>query len=364
MAVFGDIVLREPGRNVFVVDRSDLEVESASVSSQWTSESEIELEMPEKGAQCTESSGKPVRKRRQIRKWRLCYPLARRGRARSRSGGGSSSSSSSGGSSSTSTSSSSKSAADVSGDEHAARQKRQRLEPFWGREAEDSPDPKAAHDSQPDASPGLQARTVKDAEVSRMPPLRWSDSKKRYRCLALAPGFLSSEDIQAVHAAAQHFTVEEIHDRKYSLAFKHKVWRFDLQFRALQPQLYRRLLHLMCQADAEKWQGLPSSAKKKGKVYPEIEYIEYNVEKFGEACFIEPHVDNKSAVTLIAMLSAPSDYTGGMSCFRRTSGSCGHREILMQQGDVALMRGEKLLHWITPVTAGRRAILQIELSRV
>ena len=32
------------------------------------------------------------------------------------------------------------------------------------------------------------------------------------------------------------------------------------------------------------------------KVYPEVEYIEYDVEEMGEPCYIEPHVDNKSAV--------------------------------------------------------------------
>jgi len=95
-----------------------------------------------------------------------------------------------------------------------------------------------------------------------------------------------------------------------------------------------------------------------------VEYIEYDVKVMGEPCFIEPHVDNKSAVTMVAMLSPPEDYEGGLSCFRRAEGQCGHREVLLQQGDIVLFRGEKLLHWITPVTKGRRMILQIEWSRV
>ena len=32
------------------------------------------------------------------------------------------------------------------------------------------------------------------------------------------------------------------------------------------------------------------------KVSPEVEYIEYDVEEMGEPCYIEPQVDNKSAV--------------------------------------------------------------------
>jgi len=157
--------------------------------------------------------------------------------------------------------------------------------------------------------------------------------------------------------------VQEIHDRKGYLAFKHRVWRFELQLRALQPELYARLMRLMRQADNEKWSKLLKRSKR-GRVYPEIEYIDYDVEHEGSACFIEPHVDNKSAVTLVAMLSAPDAYVGGRSCFRRSEGQTGHRELSLQAGDAVLFRGEKLLHWITPVTAGRRVVLQIELSRV
>ena len=95
-----------------------------------------------------------------------------------------------------------------------------------------------------------------------------------------------------------------------------------------------------------------------------MEYIEYDVEEMREPCFIEPHVDNKSAVTLVAMLSESKAYTGGRSCFRRSKGSRGHRELALEKGDVVVFRGEKLVHWITPVTQGKRTILQIEMSRV
>merc|ERR1712066_316010 len=117
-------------------------------------------------------------------------------------------------------------------------------------------------------------------------------------------------------------------------------------------------MKLIRQADREKWHRL------RKEVYPEIEYISYDVAEMGEPCFIEPHVDNKSAVTLVAMLSEPSAYVGGRSCFRRAEGKEGFRQMELQQGDAVLFRGEKLTHWISPVTAGRRVILQIELSRV
>jgi len=191
--------------------------------------------------------------------------------------------------------------------------------------------------------------------------LRWYSSEKRYRRFAVVSSFLSAEDIEALHRAAKHPSVHEINDRKGYLAFKHRVWRFELQLRAMYPVLYERLLGLMRKADRVQWKKM---WKKKKKVYPEIEYIEYDVDQMQEPCFIEPHVDNKSAVTLVAMLSTPWEYAGGRSCFRRAEGKRGHREVGLQQGDVVLFRGEKLVHWITPVTAGRRVILQIELSRV
>jgi len=117
----------------------------------------------------------------------------------------------------------------------------------------------------------------------------------------------------------------------------------------------------MRRADAEGWQRL---RKKKSTVYPEVEYIDYDVAREGGECYIEPHVDNKSGVTLVAMLSERSEYGGGASCFRRAKGNEGHRQVTLQLGDVVMFRGERLLHWITNVTSGRRTILQIELSRV
>merc|ERR1712129_592088 len=51
-------------------------------------------------------------------------------------------------------------------------------------------------------------------------PLQWLSSKKRYRCLAIAPRVLSQQDICNLHAAARHHSVREINDRKGYLAFK------------------------------------------------------------------------------------------------------------------------------------------------
>ena len=50
-------------------------------------------------------------------------------------------------------------------------------------------------------------------------------------------------------------------------------------------------------------------------VYPEVEYITYNVKKGAKLPFIEPHVDNNSVVTLIAMITDTSGFDGGKNCF-------------------------------------------------
>mmetsp|Transcript_56544 Transcript_56544/g.131769 ORF Transcript_56544/g.131769 Transcript_56544/m.131769 type:complete len:325 (+) Transcript_56544:33-1007(+) len=324
MAARGHFSARGEGKgskHVFVADASaEIEVDAESVSSEWVTESEDGAVQEEEGGE------KQPRKRARLYRVRHCL-------SSSSSGSSSSDSSSSESSSSTSTGSSSGGEADS-----ASKQSRH------GRQLE---------------------QRSEEPERASIPPatLNWLGSDKRYRCVALVPGFLGPDDIRAVHAAARHPTVKEINDRKGYLAFKHRVWRFELQLRALEPELYRRLLALMRQADSEKWSRLRKKSKK-GRVYPEVEYIDYDVEHWRKPCFIEPHVDNKSAVTLVAMLSPSTDYVGGRSCFRRSGGRAGHRELPLQMGDAVLFRGEKLVHWITPVTSGRRVILQIELSRV
>eukprot|EP00408_Alexandrium_pacificum_P012394 CAMPEP_0171216740 /NCGR_PEP_ID=MMETSP0790-20130122/32333_1 /TAXON_ID=2925 /ORGANISM="Alexandrium catenella, Strain OF101" /LENGTH=325 /DNA_ID=CAMNT_0011682523 /DNA_START=64 /DNA_END=1038 /DNA_ORIENTATION=- len=312
----------EAGRQVFLVDGdADLQVDAESVSSAWITDSEPEnceeaRASPNVAAPTPErqtGSSKPVRKRSRL--WRMRHRLGSSSSSSSSSG-----SSSSDGSSSTSTGSSSGS--DRGEDEASSKRSKQAMQV-------DAEGPRQAPNSAPE-----QKRT----------PLKWLESGKRYRCLAVAEGFLRLEDIQALHAIAKHSSVKEINDRKGYLAFQHRVWRFELQLRALAPDLYRRLLALMHQADAEKWARMRKNSKKR-QVYPEVEYIDYDVEYEGKPCFIEPHVDNKSAVTLVAMLSPSADYAGGRSCFRRPEGRSGHRELSLQMGDAVLFRGEKLLHW-------------------
>jgi hypothetical protein len=351
MAQFGELQKADPERSIpalFVAANADLTLEASSVSSEWTTASEDEGAAPVSNFdQTTLKQGSLVAeaKKRRVRKWRVKHRLVKHRHLGVRSSSSSNKASSSGSSSDTSTTTSA-SESDLDLVNVPKTQRRQVR------------------------NERVMKSRVNAVELNRGAPpldqmgkpvaLQWVHGSKPHRHLAFALSFLSMDDIEDLHRAAKHPSVREIHDRKGYLAFKHRVVRFEMQLRALYPSLYSRLLELVRLSDTEGWQKL---RKKKNKVYPEIEYIEYDVQVFNGECYIEPHVDNKSGVTLVAMLSPSGDYTGGNSCFRRGSGVEGHRQIRLEQGDAVMFRGEKLTHWITNVTHGRRVILQIELSR-
>ena len=92
---------------------------------------------------------------------------------------------------------------------------------------------------------------------------------------------------------------------------------------------------------------------------PQIEYIEYDVEKLGCEGKIAKHNDNGSMVSLVALLSDPSEFQGGANFFK---GVPQKRRVVLQTGDAVFFYGHQCEHWISPVTSGRRAILQIELQ--
>lgn len=347
MACSGDFRLHRDGdqaKKVFTPSGTDFAVDVDSISSEWTSESDKDPPTPRTSNFDVVGSQEPVykQKRKRIRVWRVKHSLAKH-RHLCDDSSSSRSSTSSDESDSSSTSSGSETASD--GEQLEKGKKRQHR------------------------NERRMASLVHWVEFERkvpwdpvsFSPLQWTPGDKNYRQLAFAWGFLTSEDIRALHRAAADPSVNEIHDRKASLAYKHRVVRFEMQLRALYPDLYSRLMALMRLADVQGWKKL---RKKKNRVYPEVEYIEYDVAREGGECYIEPHVDNKAGITLIAMLSQSSDYMGGNNCFRRVSGNLGHRQTRLEAGDVCMFRGEKLLHWITNVSAGRRVILQIELSRV
>merc|ERR1712203_616454 len=95
----------------------------------------------------------------------------------------------------------------------------------------------------------------------------------------------------------------------------------------------------------------------------EVEYIYYNCAPTEKKYSISPHVDNKSIVTLVCLLSDPREFRGGISGFDPPSEDEADRYEEPRVGNLIIFRGEELSHWVTPVTAGTRYVLQIEMSR-
>jgi predicted 2-oxoglutarate/Fe(II)-dependent dioxygenase YbiX len=99
-------------------------------------------------------------------------------------------------------------------------------------------------------------------------------------------------------------------------------------------------------------------------LFPEAEFISYDVEEFDSECAISPHTDNESVLTMIAMLSDQNDYSGGDNYFLSNPEEGRAHICQLSRRDLVIFRGEKLTHWISPVTRGNRQIFQMELSRI
>lgn len=185
------------------------------------------------------------------------------------------------------------------------------------------------------------------------------EGRKKHRTFVVFPEFFSLAEIQQTHIFCTDPSVKVIEDRSKNLTYKHVAHRVELQCRALEPRLYNKIVEVVRQTDDKIWGKLPNVC------YPEMEYIIYDKQLHGGTPgYIEPHVDNKSAVTILVMLSHSKDYEGGINYFARPGKHAIPRCVKLEQGDLVIFRGERLLHWITPVTYGRRVILQNEMSRV
>ncbi|CAK8986666.1 unnamed protein product [Durusdinium trenchii] len=208
----------------------------------------------------------------------------------------------------------------------------------------------------------LKFAVTKRLKKELLPPRQHQlhGARRKRRNFLVVPKLLDAEEIRLIHDLWHHPSVEEIKDRKKTLQYRHIAYRMELPLRAHGQHLYAKLIDTMAWADAFLWQKLPRNEF----AYPEVEYIVYEG-KEGLPGSIEPHVDNHSAVTIVVLLSDPSEFKGGVNCFASPdSEDLPARVVSLDVGDAVLFRGEKLRHWITPVTEGRRVILQIELSRV
>lgn len=57
------------------------------------------------------------------------------------------------------------------------------------------------------------------------------------------------------------------------------------------------------------------------------------------------------------------DFSGGINYFEPGEKGLPKRCYELQSRDLVVFRGERLEHWITPVTSGIRQVIQMELSK-
>ena len=198
-------------------------------------------------------------------------------------------------------------------------------------------------------------------------------------------GVLSPEECRRVDNLHRDVrSLGDDHHRDPTLDWGFELWRLEGELKERTPEIWSRLVgDLMQSVDEYYWQKLQVAHDETGKlrlideckrgkdkvlIRPEVEYIVYDADEAMRAGKSRPshgpHTDNYSVVTMVCLLSDPSEFKGGFSCFCPASDATNAppREYRLRQGEVVLFRGESCVHWITDITEGRRSILQIELA--
>ncbi|CAE7544395.1 ZFP36L1 [Symbiodinium natans] len=169
-------------------------------------------------------------------------------------------------------------------------------------------------------------------------------------------GYGETDQVVQVTGMLHAFALKEIDDRDDELIYRHEVWRMEHELQEAMPKVYTRLMEYCRALDNELWGEIEVG----DRFYPEIEYIQYDVGKLGEAGTIEPHTDNESQVTVVVLLSQLTEFQGGLNCFEPGWKGGESRSARLGTGDAAFFYGDKCEHWITPVTSGHRTILQMD----
>eukprot|EP00977_Amphora_coffeiformis_P002769 scaffold522_cov168-Amphora_coffeaeformis.AAC.16 len=150
-------------------------------------------------------------------------------------------------------------------------------------------------------------------------------------------------------------------DRHEDTEYYHVVHRVEPLLKEKYLNLYETLISKMLTVDTDIWRITESV----DRVYPEIEFIEYNQTAEGQApkMGFGSHVDNGSMLTAVFMLSETAAYEGGSLNFAEHAGLSDEpgRPANFEIRDCAVFRGDRLSHWVTPITKGTRMVLQIEL---
>merc|ERR1719433_1181887 len=153
--------------------------------------------------------------------------------------------------------------------------------------------------------------------------------------VALLEAFLSAGEVAAVQALARDPGVWEVDDRGAEVSYAHRVWRIEGALTRRHGDLYEKLTRTAWAVDRCLWRNLEDFA------YPEIEYIEYDVEKLGKPGAFGKHTDNDSLVTMVVLLSDPADFQGGVNCFRGRP-NC---RVPLRTGSALFFYGDRCEHW-------------------
>ena len=119
------------------------------------------------------------------------------------------------------------------------------------------------------------------------------------------------------------------------------------------PALYRKLIDAARQVDAEHWDVCSRAT---GSIAPRC--VEYHTVEPGGSLAYPTHYDAGSLVTIDVMLSDSQDYQGGEFSTLEADGHLRTHEF--RKGDAICFVSHKF-HCVSPVTAGRRHVLVMEL---
>ena len=200
-------------------------------------------------------------------------------------------------------------------------------------------------------------------------------AKRKSHGVVVIRNFLSDGEIAAVHEIARPvirrkpWALELGRDK--STGYAQYVHRLEQELHDQREDLFNRIIGTAWVLDSKYWRKFPFKQKISR---PQIEYIDYDVDRMGKTGSFDAHVDNYAAVTSIILLTRPKiDFKGGVNYFRvnGTHNWCEGEyldptakkmKVPLQSGDAIFFRGEALVHGIGAVTRGRRVVLQTEMS--
>ena len=123
-------------------------------------------------------------------------------------------------------------------------------------------------------------------------------------------------------------------------------------FAAELPELRAKMLDAVRRADAKHWKLLQHRT-----VAPRC--VEYHRLVPGKDCLSPDHADHGSVITIDVLLNTPGvDFEGGVLMTREADGTDAAHPL--EKGDAAVFVSHKP-HFVSPVTAGERRVLVIEL---